>query len=79
MNYNNIMRKLEGVPLMSSASQMFATRNVKSFSELLRGAAYGMMQRVINSGNTLVIKLLSSNVFLNSPFFRLWWKVLCIP
>ena len=76
VNFNNIMRRLEGVPMFSSASQLFATRNVKTLPELMRGIVYGLMGRIQNSSNTLIMRFFNGDIFLKSELWKSWWDQL---
>ena len=60
VNYNNIMRRLMGIPVYSSASFLFGNLGVKSLKELMRSAQYSMMDRVENSNNVILITLFKS-------------------
>ena len=72
VNYNNILRRLMGVPTYSSASFLFGSLGVKSFGELLRTAHYSMMRRVSNSPNDLITKLFRSDNRLRSVSWQSW-------
>ena len=78
VNYNNIMRRFEGVPMFSSASQLFASRRVKSLPELLRGVMFGLMKRIECSSNTLILKIISSEIFLKSALWKNWRDMLYV-
>ena len=49
--YNNIMRRLVGVPPWESARTMFVALGVKSFGEVRRNLAYSLMSRVGKTEN----------------------------
>ena len=78
VNYNNVMRRLEGVPLISSASHLFATCRVKTLPELMRTIMYSLMERLLNSSNVYIVKLLNSNVILKSRIWETWRELLFV-
>ena len=76
--YNNIMRKLVNIPVYSSASFMFASLGVKSFQELRRSTTFSIMQRVLESNNSLIIALRTSDAKLSSKLWQIWMSILYI-
>ena len=72
VNYNNIMRRLMGVPLYSSASFLFGSNGVKTLNELIRTVQYSLMKRVETSKNTLIQVLLQSDATRNSAIRQRW-------
>ena len=76
VSYNNIMRRLMGVPAYSSASFLFATLGVRSFQELLRANQYSLMKRVTDSSNLLIRDINISDVFLQSEIRHYWYQSL---
>ena len=72
VNYNNIMRRLMGVPSFSSASFLFGYLGVKSFKELIRTAQYSMMQRITKSNNVIMINLYRSEARNMSRIWQCW-------
>ena len=76
--YNNIMRKLANVPVYSSASFLFGWLGVKSFQEVRRNACYSIMQRILESNNSLIVCLRSSAAKLCSKMWHLWHSLLYI-
>ena len=78
VNYNNIMRRLMGVPPFSSASLMFGSLGVKTLFELLRTSQYSLLKRVETSKNSLIIALNNSDIFLNSPIRLHWYNSLFV-
>ena len=73
VNYNNILRRLIGVPTYSSASFLFATLGVRSFDELLRADQYSLMKRVDGSQNVVICNILASDVLLQSRIRNHWY------
>ena len=72
VNYNNIMRRLMGVPTYSSASFLFGTLGVRSFNELLRTNQYSLMKRVKDSTNRLIMDINNTDVILQSVIRHHW-------
>ena len=72
VNYNNVMRRLMGVPSFSSASFLFGYLGVKSFKELIRTAQYSMMQRITKSNNVIMINLYRSEARNMSRIWQCW-------
>ena len=72
VNYNNIMRRLIGVPVYSSASLLFGTLEVKSLKEVIRTAQYSLMERVKNSNNSIVTNLFQSEARIKSRIWQCW-------
>ena len=73
VNYNNVMRRLMGVPRYSSASFLFGSLGVKSLKELIRSAQYSMMERARNSNNAILINLFRSEARIQSSIWQ-WWQ-----
>ena len=76
MNYNNIMRRMMGVPFYSSASFLFGSLGVKSLLELVRTAQFSLMERVKGSSNGLIITLNNSDVMAVSCIRECWTNTL---
>ena len=74
--YNNIFRILLNIPRGSSASEMFAIRNVCNFPILRRKNIYSLRQRLYNSKNTLVQNVLSSDLIFYSQLLKKWANLL---
>ena len=53
--FNNV-----GFPPWSSASGMYATRNIDNYEALLRKTLYGFVQRLENSSNKIIETLIKS-------------------
>ena len=49
--FNNVYRRVIGLPTWSRASEMYATHNIKNFEALLRKVIYGFIQRLEDSSN----------------------------
>ena len=70
--YNNILRKLVGVPPWHSARTIFVNLNMRSFFETIRATSYSLVQRVLECQNSIVQALLHSDGFVNSAIRRTW-------
>ena len=79
VTYNNIMRRLAGVPPWHSARTMFVHSGVQSFAERLRWLCYGARQRVLESRNELLIVMRDSDARLWSPLWQRWSQLLYRP
>ena len=58
--FNNVYRRVLGLPPWSSASGMYATHNIENFEALLRKTLYGFVQRLENSSNKIIASLIKS-------------------
>ena len=74
-SYNSALRRFLMISKPYSASQMFVSRGILSFDELLRKSIYRFVERIENSTNSIIHACLSSSVFLYSPI-RKWWSSL---
>ena len=74
-SYNSALRRFLVISKPYSASQMFVSRGILSFDELLRKSIYRFVERIDNSTNSIIHACLSSSVFLYSPI-RKWWSSL---
>ena len=70
--YNNIIRKLLGLPPWHSARTLFVNLNIRSFYETIRATSYGLLQRLSCCQNELVQGMLHSNSFAHSETRRQW-------
>ena len=70
--YNNIFRKLLGLPPWHSARTVFVDLGVKSFYENIRTCSYSLMHRVTHCNNMLVSSILNSNCFVVSATRKTW-------
>ena len=66
-SYNSALRRFLMISKPYSASQMFVSRGILSFGELLRKSIYRFVERIENSTNSIIHACLSSSVFLYSP------------
>ena len=74
--YNNILRRLLGLPPWSSASNMFVTVGVRSFQENLRYMCCSLMFRIEKSDNSLLCNLTSSDAIILSSLRNNWNNML---
>ena len=58
--FNNVYRRVLGLPTWSSASEMYATHNIEDFEALLRKVIYGFIQRIEDSSNVIIPTLTES-------------------
>ena len=79
--YNNVFRFLlglsrdeQGIPC--SASQMFVSRNVKSFEEILRNLIFKFQSRLDLSNNELVCSTVNIHYLVDSKFRKHWQRLL---
>ena len=70
--YNNIFRKLVGVPQWHSARTLFVNAGVRSFYETIRTASYSLMLRVMCCPNSIIQALLQSDAYVVSTTRRRW-------
>ena len=61
-----------GEPPWLSARTLFVNLNVRSFYETIRVTSYGLMQRILDSQNSIVRSMLHSDGFVNSDLRRTW-------
>ena len=78
VNYNNVMRKLVGVPMYSSASHLFGSLGVNSLLELMRKITYSLLERVQNSSNVLIVLIYNSEATLRSAIWKHWNTLLFV-
>ena len=60
--FNNVYRRVLGLPKWSSASEMYATHilyNIENFESLLRKVIYGFIQRLEDSSNVIIQTLIT--------------------
>ena len=79
--YNNVFRFLLRLPRDDqgrpcSASQMFVSRKVKSFQEIIRNVVFKFQCRLNNSGNDLVKSTLFVHIKERSKLRKHWHKLL---
>ena len=72
VTYNDIFRRLMGVPRWTSARALFVEYRVNSFYENLRFISFGCFERVNNSSNELLLALWNSAARVFSLIFQYW-------
>ena len=74
-NYNTVLHRLHCISLPYSASQMFASRGIPTFDELLLKSVYNFANRIERITNAIISSCLSASIYLYSPI-REWWNLL---
>ena len=67
-SYNSALRRFLVISKPYSASQMFVSRGILSFDELLRKSFYRFVERIENSTNSIIHACLSSLFSYTLPF-----------
>ena len=76
VGFNNVIRKLLHLNHFCSASDMFASRHIKSFNEILRHCVYGFKQRLLDSRNVLISSTLRSALYFRGSIWNSWNSLL---
>jgi len=77
--YNNIYRSLLKIKRRESISREYVQNRIDSFSCIRRKFIYSFYKRVMDSGNELVLTMVTSSYFnYSSAMFRKWIKLLFI-
>ena len=74
-SYNTVLRRLLCISLLYSVSQMFVSRGILTFDELLRKSVYNFAKTIERSTNAIISSCLSASIYLYSPI-RKWWNSL---
>ena len=77
--YNNAFRSLMGYPRWCSASAMFVSEGILSFTELLRKFAYSFRNRLENSKNNIIRNIMTSDYWRFSKMRQHWHTILEAP
>ena len=72
-SYNSVLRRLLCISKPYSASNMFVSRGIPSFAELLRKSIYRFTKRIEVSSNSIIAACLSPLLYISSPV-RKWWS-----
>ena len=72
-SYNSVLRRLLCISKPYSASNMFVSRGISSFAELLRKSIYRFKKQIELSLNTIITACLSPLIYISSPI-RKWWS-----
>ena len=70
--YNNMLRKLIGVPQWHSARTLFVNLGVRSFYENVRITSYSLVRRLFACNNSIVQTMLHSDCFVHSAIRSSW-------
>ena len=70
-SYNSVLRRLLCISKPYSASNMFVSRGIPSFAELLRKSIYRFTKRIEVSSNSIIAACLSPLLYISSPV-RKW-------
>ena len=73
ISYNSVLRRLLCISKPYSASNMFVSRGIPSFAELLRKSIYRFTKRIEVSSNSIIAACLSPLLYISSPV-RKWWS-----
>ena len=73
--YNDIFRRLMGVPRHSSASALFVTQGLPSFPEVRRKNITGYLQRIKISPNEILMNIAHPVFLFNSLVFKHWSRL----
>ena len=76
--YNNVFRRLLGLPKYCSASAMFAERLTPDCKAVIQNLLYKFMSRLDKSRNSLIIAVLGTDIRWKSRIIRQWVKSLYI-
>ena len=66
-SYNTVLRRLLCISLLYSASQIFVSRGIPTFDELLGKAVYNFAKRIERSRNVIISFCLSAFIYVYSP------------
>ena len=72
-SYSSVLRRLLCISKPYSASNMFVSRGIPSFAELLRKSIYRFTKRIEVSSNSIIAACLSPLLYISSPV-RKWWS-----
>ena len=72
-SYNSVLRRLLCISKLYSASNMFVSRGIPSFAELLCKSIYRFTKRIEASSNSIIAACLSPLLYISFPV-RKWWS-----
>ena len=75
-SYNSVVRRLLCISKPYSDSNMFVSRGIPSFAELLRKSIYRFKNRIELSSNSIITACLSPLIYVSSPISKWWSSVL---
>ena len=68
--YNNSLRMLLGAPRRCSASGLFVSHGLPTFGEIRRKMAYGMLQRLRQTSNSIIYRIVCSGELRQSRWYQ---------
>ena len=74
--YNSVFRQLLRISKPYSASNMFVSRSIPSFAELLRKSIYRFKNRIKLSSNSIITASISPLIYVSSSIRKCWSSVL---
>ena len=78
VTFNKVMRRMIGLPPWCSASAMFVRYRVLSFQEVMQIVTYGLLERVENSENMIILSLNGSDASVWSRIRATWVERLAL-
>ena len=66
-SYNSVLRRLLCISKPYSGSNMYVSRGIPSFAELLRKSIYTFKNRIELSSNSIITACLSPLIYISSP------------
>ena len=75
---NDVFRNLLSLPRRTPASQLFVSCNVPTSAIIIRKQVLGLNQRLEESSNNLIVKMLDSSMVYQSSLWKKWQKLLHI-
>ena len=78
VSYSDTFKRLINVPRYTSSSLEFATNATDHINVVFRKFAYSLMNRVIASPNSIVIDIVNSDAYHQSPLMNKWESMLYI-
>ena len=70
--HNSILRRLLGIPLPYSASEMFVQHRLQNLDAIMRNAIFNLRSRLFNSENSLILAITSWSRYGENPLHRHW-------
>ena len=76
--HNSILRRLLGIPLPYSASEMFVQYRLQNLDAILRNSIFSLRSRLLNSQNRLVLAITSWSWYSRNPLHNHWTMALYV-
>ena len=70
--HNSILRRLLGIPLPYSASDMFVQHRIRNLDAILRNDIFSLRNRLFNSQNRLILAITSWSRYGQNPLHNHW-------